>query len=155
MFLKMNSLTDRTLIAKLYEASRAGVKIRLIVRSICSLVTGVPGFSENIEAISIVDKLLEHSRVFVFHHGGELSTFLSSADWMTRNIDHRTEVMVPVYAQELKQQLIDILELQWSDNVKARVLNETQDNSIRHKGRRSKVRAQDAIYQYFEKQVPL
>ncbi len=155
MFLKMNSLTDRPLIAKLYEASRAGVKIRLIVRSICSLVTGVPGFSENIEAISIVDKLLEHSRVFVFNHGGEHTTFLSSADWMTRNIDHRTEVMVPVYAPELKQQLMDILELQWSDNVKARVLNVTQDNSIRHKGRRSKLRAQDAIYQYFEKQVPL
>lgn len=151
MILKMNSLTDPEMIKKLYEASQAGVKIRLIVRSICSLVPGVKGLSENIEAISIVDKFLEHARVFVFNHGGDKKVFLSSADWMTRNIDHRSEVGLPVFDDTLKKQLLDILELQWSDNTKARVINETQDNEYKSSRTKLKFRAQDSIYQYLKR----
>jgi polyphosphate kinase len=148
IFLKLNSLTDPEMIRKLYEASQAGVKIRLIVRSICSLVPGVKGLSENIEAISIVDKYLEHARVFIFSHGGENKFYLSSADWMQRNIDFRSEVAVPVYDRKLQQELKDILEIQWSDNTKARILNLTQDNAYKLHPSRTKVRAQDAIYTY-------
>jgi polyphosphate kinase len=151
MILKMNSLTDPEMIKKLYEASQAGVKIRLIVRSICSLVPGVKGLSENIEAISIVDKFLEHARVFVFNQGGDKKVFLSSADWMTRNIDHRSEVGLPVFDETLKKQLLDILELQWSDNTKARVINETQDNEYKSSRTKLKFRAQDSIYQYLKR----
>lgn len=148
IFLKLNSLTDPEMIRKLYEASQAGVKIRLIVRSICSLVPGVKGLSENIEAISIVDKYLEHARVFIFSHGGENKFYISSADWMQRNIDFRSEVSVPVYDKKLQQELKDILEIQWSDNTKARILNLTQDNAYKLHPSRTKVRAQDAIYAY-------
>lgn len=151
IILKMNSLTDPEMIKKLYEASQAGVKIRLIVRSICSLVPGVKGFSENIEAISIVDKFLEHARVFVFNQGGDKKVFLSSADWMTRNIDHRSEVGLPVFDETLKKQLLDILELQWSDNTKARVINETQDNEYKSSRTKLKFRSQDSIYQYLKR----
>jgi polyphosphate kinase len=151
MILKMNSLTDPEMIKKLYEASQAGVKIRLIVRSICSLVPGVKGWSENIKAISIVDKFLEHARVFVFNQGGDKKVFLSSADWMTRNIDHRSEVGLPVFDETLKKQLLDILELQWSDNTKARIINETQDNEYKSSRTKLKFRAQDSIYQYLKR----
>jgi polyphosphate kinase len=121
------------------------------VRSICSLVPGVKGLSENIEAISIVDKFLEHARVFVFNQGGDKKVFLSSADWMTRNIDHRSEVGLPVFDETLKKQLLDILELQWSDNTKARVINETQDNEYKSSRTKLKFRAQDSIYQYLKR----
>ncbi len=148
MFLKMNSLTDPELIKKLYEASQAGVKIRMIVRSICSLVPGQVGLSENIEVISIVDKYLEHARVFVFANNNDLRFYIASFDWMTRNIDYRSEVGVPVYDKNLQQQLLDIMEIQWSDNTKARSLDEQQSNNYRKKDIRTKVRAQDAIYNY-------
>ncbi|CAN5628627.1 polyphosphate kinase 1 [soil metagenome] len=153
MFLKMNSLTDPEMIRKLYDASQAGVKIRLIIRSICSLVPGVKGMSENIEAISIVDKYLEHARVFISCNGGDHKYFISSFDWMTRNIDHRSEVGVPIFDPKLQQQLKDIMEIQWLDNTKARVLNFEQNNQYRSTNSKTKVRCQDAIYQYFKKQV--
>src|SRR5699024_3245810 len=89
--LKLNSISDYKMIDKLYEASRAGVKIKLIVRGICSLIPGVPGLSENIEAISVVDRYLEHPRLFIFENGGHQKMFISSADWMTRNLDYRVE----------------------------------------------------------------
>src|SRR5690606_15584193 len=111
MCLKMNSLTDYGMIDKLYEASQNGVQIRLIVRGICCLIPGVEGMSENIEAISIVDNYLEHSRIYIFGNGGDTEVYISSADFMTRNIDERVEVTCPIYDQEIKQELIDIFEI--------------------------------------------
>ncbi|MFM7016981.1 MAG: polyphosphate kinase 1 [Bacteroidota bacterium] len=151
IFLKMNSLTDSEMIKKLYEASNAGVKIRLIVRSICSLVPGIHKVSENIEAISIVDKYLEHARVFVFANAGNSKVFLSSADWMTRNLDHRSEVGVPIYHEGIKEQLINFLEIQWNDNTKARSINVFQNNPYHHSKSKVKHRAQEEIYKSLEK----
>ncbi|MFM2156014.1 MAG: hypothetical protein RL516_763 [Bacteroidota bacterium] len=151
VFLKMNSLTDPEMIKKLYEASAAGVKVKLIIRSICSLVPGINALSENIEAISIVDKYLEHARVFVFSNNGSPKVYLSSADWMTRNLDHRSEVGVPVYDESIKKQLIDMLELQWNDNTKARSINVFQNNPYHFSKVKSKFKSQDEIYKYIEK----
>lgn len=151
IMLKLNSLTDPEMIRKLYDASCAGVKLRLIVRSICSLVPGIEGLSENIEVISIVDKYLEHARVLIFCHGGDNKYYLSSADWMQRNIDFRSEVSVPVYDPAIQRQLKDMLEIQWSDNTKARIINSTQSNTYKLYPSRIKVRAQDATYIYLQK----
>ena len=148
VFLKMNSLTDPELIKKLYEASQAGVKIRMIIRGICSLVPRQKGMSENIEVISIVDKYLEHARVFIFANDHDPRFYLSSFDWMTRNIDFRSEVGVPIYDKILQKQLLDIMELQWSDNSKARYIDESQSNRYKKIDLKNKVRAQDAIYKY-------
>lgn len=152
IFLKMNSLVDSVMIRKLYEASRAGVRIRLIIRGICSLVTGVLGQSENISAISIVDRYLEHGRIFIFHNGGKELTFLSSADWMTRNLDFRSEVAAPVYDPAIARTLKKIMEIQWSDNTKARILNTLQDNKYAGTGNiQQPVRAQSEIYTYLSR----
>jgi len=128
MILKMNSLVDTEMISWLYEASSAGVKIDLIIRGICSLVPGIKGQSENIRAISIVDQFLEHSRIFVFCNAGQRKVFLSSADWMYRNLDNRSEVSVPVYSAELQDEILHYLSLQLRDTVKARLQNSLQDN---------------------------
>ena len=146
--LKMNSLTSYKMIDKLYEASRAGVKIQMIVRGICCLIPQVPGMSENIEAISIVDKYLEHPRMYIFGNEGDPKVYISSADWMTRNIDHRVEVSCPVYDEDIKQELIDTFEIGWSDNVKARVFSDQQDNAYR-KNDLPPVRSQFATYDYY------
>jgi polyphosphate kinase len=119
---KMNSLVDPGLIKALYAASLAGVKIRLNVRGICCLRPGVRDLSENIHVVSVVDRFLEHARVFCFHHGGEDLTFISSADWMPRNLDRRVELLVPVEDEESRKALVEILEVHFSDNVKARRL---------------------------------
>ncbi|MCA0755329.1 polyphosphate kinase 1 [Paenibacillus sp. N4] len=119
---KMNSLSNQEMIDKLYEASQAGVKIVLIVRGVCCLRPGVPGRSENIKVISIVDRFLEHSRIMYFYNGGEEEVYLSSADWMTRNLTRRIELMCPVFDPALRQILIRMLELNINDNVKAREL---------------------------------
>jgi polyphosphate kinase len=146
--IKMNSLTSYKMVDKLYEASRAGVKIKMIVRGICCLIPGVNGMSENIEAISIVDKFLEHPRLFIFANAGNPKVHISSADWMTRNLDNRVEVGCPIYDEELKKELIDTFEISWSDNVKARWFNELHDNRyVRNK--KPKVRSQFAIYDYY------
>lgn len=118
---KMNSLTDKKLIMSLYEASQAGVKIDLIVRGICCLRPGIPGVSDNISVRSIVGRFLEHSRIFYFHHGGAEKLFLSSADWMTRNMEKRIEIMFPIYQQDIKKRIKEILAIYLRDNVKARV----------------------------------
>ncbi len=146
IILKLNNLVDDEMIRKLYEASAEGVKIKLIVRGICSLVAGVSGLSENIEAISIVDKYLEHSRVFIFHNNGDEKYFISSADWMTRNLDHRSEVAVPIYDKEIQQQLKKIINILWSDNTKVRILGSAQNNSYRKSNSKVKIRAQEEIY---------
>ncbi|MCP3032394.1 RNA degradosome polyphosphate kinase [Halobacillus sp. A1] len=117
---KMNSLTDKPIIKKLYEASKAGVKVHLIVRGICCLKPGIQGISENIRVISVVGRLLEHSRIFYFHHNGEDNVYLSSADLMTRNMVKRVELLFPIYEVRIKNRLIKILNLMLADNVKAR-----------------------------------
>lgn len=122
MLIKLNNLQDPMLIGELYHASRAGVKIDLIIRSVCCLRTGLPGISDNIRCSSIVDRFLEHTRVCYFLNGGEPEYYLSSADWMQRNLDRRIELMFPVLDKRLHPQLWDFLQLQLADNVKARVL---------------------------------
>ncbi len=154
IIIKLNSLVDRGMINLLYQASQAGVKIRLIVRGICALIPGVPGMSENIEAISIVDKYLEHSRIFVFCHGGKPKYFISSADWMTRNLDHRVEVACPIYDKAIQQELQIHLDIQWRDNIKARILNGALDNQYRQRGdSEPPVRAQEAIYDFLQRDL--
>ena len=128
IILKMNSLVDHEMISWLYQASNAGVKIDLIVRGICSLVPGIKGVSENIRAISIVDQYLEHSRVYIFCNGGLNKYYLSSGDWMFRNLDNRSEVSVPIYDSGLQAELWNYISLQLKDNMKARLLNTKQDN---------------------------
>ncbi|WPK12199.1 RNA degradosome polyphosphate kinase [Lysinibacillus louembei] len=118
---KMNSLTDKDLMLKLYEASIAGVKIELIIRGICCLRPGIKGVSENICVTSIVGRFLEHSRIFWFHHNGANKLFLSSADMMTRNMVNRVEILFPIYSLDIKQRIMDIMDLQLSDNQKARI----------------------------------
>ncbi|HXV13648.1 MAG TPA: polyphosphate kinase 1, partial [Candidatus Krumholzibacteria bacterium] len=143
---KLNSLVDRELIYLLYEASRAGVKVRLIVRGTCSLVPGLPGVSENIEAVSIVDRYLEHSRIFFFANGGNERCYLSSGDWMTRNLDFRVEIAVPVYDDAVRAELRYYFNLQLRDTAKARIINQAQDNPYRRGSRNH--RAQIDIYRW-------
>ncbi len=149
VIIKVNSLVDREMIKKLYHASSAGVKVRMIVRGICSLIPEEPGLSENIEAISIVDTFLEHSRIFVFCNNGKNQFFISSADLMTRNLDNRIEVTCPVYDPDLQEELRTQIELQWRDNVKARILNRNQDNRYRSNDKPS-VRSQHEFYKYLK-----
>ncbi|GAA5214422.1 polyphosphate kinase 1 [Corallincola platygyrae] len=150
IFLKINNLDDKGIIDKLYEASCAGVKVRMIIRGMCALVPGIPGISSNIEVLSIVDRFLEHPRVAVFHNSGEQDVWISSADWMTRNIDKRVEVGTPIYDDKLKQQIIDIMEIQWSDTTKARIIDKEQSNKYKPRGNRRKIRSQIAIYDYLK-----
>jgi polyphosphate kinase len=148
MILKMNSLVDQEMIRKLYQASSAGVQIKLIVRGICSLVPGVKGLSDNIQIISIVDKYLEHSRIFVFANGGDEKFYLSSADWMYRNLDHRSEVAIPILDKELQMQLRQYLLIQLKDNTKARIVDKEQDNKFVMKTNGHMIRAHDDIYRW-------
>lgn len=150
VILKLNSLVDEEVIEKLYSASSAGVKVRLNIRGICSLVPGVKGLSENITAISLVDKYLEHARVFAFFNGGDWKIFLSSADLMIRNLDFRSEIAVPVYNPDLKKMILDFLDIQWNGSTKVRILNEQQNNEYRKPEGGKKTRAQDELYKYFE-----
>jgi polyphosphate kinase len=153
IILKMNSLVDKGMIEKLYEANNAGVKIKLLIRGACSLVTGVEGWSENIEAYSIVDKYLEHARVFIFHNGGDEKIFISSADWMSRNLDNRSEVAVPIYSPEIRKQLKDIIAIHLSGNTKTRILDAKLENQYKkQKPGEKKVRVQDEVYNYLKKE---
>ncbi len=149
--LKMNSLSDTKMIDKLYEASRAGVKIQLIIRGICSLIPGVKGMSENIEAISIVDNYLEHSRVYIFGNNNNPEVYISSADFMTRNLDGRVEVTCPIYDQDIKEELIDTFNIGWKANVKARIHSELLDNKYRVNDGSPIFRAQLETYEYYKK----
>ena len=150
MKLKMNSLSDFEMIDKLYEASNAGVKIELEVRGICSLIPGVPGMSENIEAISIVDNYLEHSRIYIFCNDNDPEVFISSADFMTRNLDGRVEVTCPIYDSEIKKELIEIFDIGWKGNVKARYHSEKLDNKYRIQQDNEPIfRAQMETYNYY------
>lgn len=154
MILKMNSLADEQIIAKLYDASNAGVKIQLIVRGMCCLVPGVEGFSKNIKAVSIVDKYLEHARVYIFANGGKELTFLTSADLMTRNIDNRVEVGFAIYDEGLQQEIRDIIDIQLRDNTKSRDINKNNTNKYHRTHADTQHRAQVEIYDYLKQLNP-
>lgn len=148
--IKINNLVDNKLIAKLYEASNAGVKIRAIIRGVCCLVPGVPEQSENIEIISIVGRYLEHARVIIFHNGGDEQIYISSADWMTRNLDKRIEVTTPILDDEIKAEIRKVFDLQWKDNVKARVVDvHIRNKYVKPQPGEEIVNSQEELYKYY------
>ncbi|MDP2335688.1 MAG: polyphosphate kinase 1 [Bacteroidota bacterium] len=151
MILKMNSLIDQIMIDKLYEASQAGVKIQLIIRGIFGLKTGDPVLSKNIEAISIVDKFLEHTRVLLFANGGKEDIYISSADWMTRNLDRRIEVACPIYSPEIRAELKELLRIQLHDNSKSRILDSELSNKYNNQNNGQRFRAQVDYHTYIKK----
>lgn len=152
--LKLNNLVDKDIINKLYQANNAGVKINLIIRGICCLIPGVEGMSENITAVSIVDKYLEHSRILVFCNNDKPLYFITSADWMPRNLDRRVEVTVPLYDEDIKKEIQEMIDIQLKDCVKARILNQNQDNPYKEKDSKNEVvQSQDALYNYYKNEV--
>ena len=152
MIIKMNSLQDTEMIQLLYDASQAGVRIKLIIRGINCLIPGVKGMSENIEAISIIDRYLEHARVFVFHNAGDSEVYLSSADWMVRNLHYRVEALFPIFDKQIAKNIISILKLQWNDNVKARIFDQNQKNIYKVNADEIAMRSQIETY-YFIKRL--
>lgn len=149
--LKLNSLSDEALISKLHDAAKAGVELKMIIRGIMCMHTQNKKFKVPVKAISIVDEYLEHARVFIFHNNGEEKVFISSADWMVRNIDHRVEATCPILDPDIKKVLKNILQIQLNDNVKARILdNDLQNKYVREKGKK-KVRSQLEIYNYLQR----
>ncbi|HHM02384.1 MAG TPA: polyphosphate kinase 1 [Caldithrix abyssi] len=153
IILKLNNLVDTGMINLLYSASQAGVSIKLLIRGICSLIPGVEGMSENIEAFAIVDKYLEHSRILYFYAGGQNLMFLSSADWMIRNLDNRIEVATPVYDPDIKDELRTYLSFQLRDNQKTRLLNDQEANYYKQEQREKAHRAQVEYYNYLATQM--
>ena len=150
--LKLNAITNFSMIEKLYEASTAGVPIQMIVRGICCLIPGVKGMSENIEVISVVDRYLEHPRVYHFTNGGTPKIYISSADFMTRNIENRVEVAAPIYDTDLQRQITEVFDIIWNDNVKARRLNGPTQNAF-IKNDSAPLRSQFEIFDYYKKEV--
>ena len=148
IILKLNSFTSYKFIDKLYEASRFGVKVKLLVRGICCLIPNKVGFSENIEVKSVVDKYLEHSRVYVFENNGDKKVYISSADLMTRNIEKRVEVACPIYQKDIKNQILETLKISENDNVKTRLINYDPQNKFVNKLGK-KIRSQIDTYHYF------
>ena len=148
VYAKLNGLSQKRVIDRLYKASQAGVRVKMVIRGTCCLLPGVNGLSENIEVLSIVDRYLEHSRIFIFCNGGDPLVYMGSADWMPRNLERRVEVAVPIRDRALRQELVDYFDMQLADNVKARVINEKQDNSERNSAGAKPVRAQVEIYRY-------
>jgi polyphosphate kinase len=145
--IKINNLTDEEIIGKLYKASSAGVKIRLIVRGMLSLVPGLKGVSENIRATGIVDRFLEHSRFMIFCNGGNELVYITSADLMPRNLDRRIEVTCPVFDEAIRKEITDVFEIQWNDNVKARLYDEKQSNRLVAPGDKP-FRSQTEVHSY-------
>lgn len=148
--LKLNSLSDEILIEKIYEAAKAGVVIYMVIRGICCMLTQNAKFKE-VYAISIVDEYLEHARVMIFYNGGMEKVFISSADWMVRNIDHRIEAACPVFEKDIQQELKDILKIQLSDNIKARILDNALSNQYVNPRNTKKIRSQLEIYNYLHR----
>jgi polyphosphate kinase len=149
---KMNSLSDATLIGKLYEAAKAGVTVKMVIRGICCAYTENKKWKKDIQAVSIVDEYLEHARVFIFHHGGQEKVYIASCDWMIRNLDHRVEAAVQITDPSIRKELVDIINIQLSGNVKSRILDNEQKNEYK-KGGDKKIRTQIEIYKYLsEKQ---
>ena len=150
IILKLNSLTSYKFVDKLYEASNSGVKIKLIIRGICCLIPNLKNLSENIEVISVVDKYLEHPRVYIFENGGDKKVYISSADLMTRNLDNRVEVACPIYQKDLKKQILDTIKISLNDNVKSRLINLNKQNEF-VENKNKKIRSQWDTYDYFYK----
>ena len=150
IILKMNSLSDEGMIAKLYDASNAGVQIQLIIRGLCCLIPGLEGHSENITVRSVIDKFLEHARVWIFANSGKELIYLSSADLMTRNIEHRVEVGFPIFDKDIKQEIRDIIDIQLKDNTKAREINQYNNNRYLRGRLKTMYRAQADIYSYLK-----
>ncbi len=148
MILKMNSLEDKEMISKLYQASMAGVKIKIIVRGICCLVPGDAKWSKNIKVYSLVDRYLEHARIFQFHHGGKEKMYLASADWMHRNLSKRVEVGFPITDPDHRLQLKTLLDLQLKDNTHQRIINKTQSNPFNKGGSTKPIRAQKEFFEF-------
>ena len=155
--LKVNSLSDEELIVKLYEAARTGVKIKMIIRGICCMFTENKKFKKTVKAISIVDEYLEHARVMIFHNDGKEKVFISSADWMVRNIDHRVEATCPIYDKDIQRELKEILRIQLEDNVKARILDNDLSNIYVESDHNKKIRSQIETYNYLlkKKNIPV
>jgi polyphosphate kinase len=153
IWIKLNNLTDARMIEKLYEASNAGVKIQLILRGICCLVPGVKGMSENIEVISIVDRYLEHSRFMIFHNGGKKLYYLTSADWMERNLDKRIEVACPVYDVQIQKEMLKLFTIQWKGNVKSRIIRKDLINEYRPSPDGKPFHAQLETYRFYKKKL--
>ncbi|MBN2012575.1 polyphosphate kinase 1 [candidate division KSB1 bacterium] len=153
IWVKLNSLVDGAYINELYAASKAGVKIKMMIRGICSLVPGIEGLSDNIEVYSIVDKYLEHSRLFVFANGGDEQFFISSADWMIRNLDNRVEVAAPIYDPDIQCELKHYLEIQFRDTTKARIINQQQENLYRPQTDGKAWRTQDEMYHFLKAEL--
>lgn len=151
--LKMNSLQDREMVEKLYQAGQAGVEVKLIIRGICCLAPGIPGFSDRILAISIVDRFLEHGRVFYFHHAGKELIFMSSADWMVRNLSFRIETTFPILDPALKAEVKDYLDIQLSDNVKSRILDSKMSNAYKKLDGDIPIRSQMETYYYLKRKI--
>ncbi len=150
--LKMNSLSDEDMIRKLYEAAKAGVQLKLIIRGIFCMLSEHKKFEKPIRATSIVDEYLEHARVWVFHNKGKEKVYISSADWMLRNLEHRVEATCPIWNEEIQQELKDILDIQLQDNVKARWLNNNLDNEY-VRTTKKKIRSQVETYNYLYKKT--
>jgi polyphosphate kinase len=148
---KMNSLVDIEIIKKLYDASRAGVEIKLIIRGICCLVPGVNGLSENIQVTSIIDRFLEHARVYIFGNGGDTKIYLASADWMTRNLQTRIETAFPVYDEQARKIILDIINIQLNDNCKARLIGIKNSNQYVIKVGNVSIRTQYDTFKYLGK----
>lgn len=151
---KMNSLADVSMVNKLYEASKANVKVSLVVRGICILKTGIPDLSSNIEVVSVVSRFLEHSRVFIFGNAGKPKFYIGSADWMTRNLDYRVEVATPIYDENIQEDLLTMIDIQLSDNTHARYVtaDETTNNTYkRPKNGSKRINSQEKIYEYLKK----
>ena len=153
VIIKINSIVDKKMVRKLYEASQAGVKLKLIVRGICVLIPGIKGLSDNIEVISIIDRFLEHSRVFVFCNDGNNKYYTGSADWMPRNLDHRIEVTTPIYDDDIRKELWNMLQIQLKDNCKARISGENHINKYRKTKSKKKIRTQFETYEYFKNKL--
>lgn len=154
IILKINNLVDKNIIEKLYEANNAGVKITLNIRGICSLVPGISGMSENIKAIGIIDRYLEHSRIMIFCNSGDELFYISSADWMTRNLDRRIEIACPIYDKAIQKEIKDMINIQQKDNVKARVIDKEQNNDyVPCEKNEMQVRSQYALYEYYKNKL--
>lgn len=153
IIVKLNSIEDKEMIDLLYKASQAGVIIKMIVRGICSIIPGVKGISENISIISIVDRFLEHSRVFIFDNDGDPKVYLSSADWMVRNLHYRIETMFPIYDMDIKKQILDIINIQLSDNMKARIVDVQNNNNYTRDNSDFVVRSQLESYYYMKRKL--
>jgi polyphosphate kinase len=150
IYLKLNNLTDNEIINHLYEASKSGVTIKLIIRGMISLVPGLKDISENIKAIGIVDRFLEHTRFLIFCNGGDEECYISSADLMTRNIEHRIEVTCPIFDKSIKSEIKKIFEIQWADNIKARLFDENQSNIFVKHGK-DIIQSQIEVHNYIKK----